>query len=128
MASMAISGTTPSYATQSTTKASPAQTGTTEKLPATLKPDTVRLSPAAQAKMMHRAGQSPALIAASLGTNVAAIDGYLNIKVAVQATAAPTPAPEAHAETAEQTAPVAQAMPAPTPTGTPAAPEMTGKD
>src|ERR1035441_5945921 len=100
MASMAISGASLLNATQSLpiVKTAPAQSETTENAPATLKPDTVKLSPAAQAKMMHRAGQSPALIAATLGTNVAAIDGYLNIKVAVQATATPTPAPAAQAE------------------------------
>jgi hypothetical protein len=44
----------------------------------------VVLSIAAQAKMMHRQGLSASVIAASLGTNVASIDGYLNIKVAAQ--------------------------------------------
>jgi hypothetical protein len=125
MASMAISGINSSNATQSlpTVKTTSAQTETTEKAPAVLKPDTVKLSTAAQAKMMHRAGQSPALIAASLGTNVAAVDGYLNIKVAAQAAATPTQAPVAQSQPAEQTAPAEQA----TPTAQ-SAPEMSGKN
>jgi hypothetical protein len=40
--------------------------------------------------MMHRQGLSASVIAASLGTSVASIDGYLNIKVATQAAAATT--------------------------------------
>jgi|GEM_PF-2486411 len=134
MASMGISSNTQSDAVQSlpTAKAAPAQTSTTEKAPATLEPDTVKLSPAAQAKMMHRAGQSPALIAASLGTDLAAVDGYLNITVVPQATTTPAPAQEAQAEPAPQAAPAAQTAPAeqakpatPAPTVTP---EMTGKE
>jgi hypothetical protein len=92
------------------------------KAPATLKPDTVKLSFAAQAKMMHRAGQGPALIAANLGTNVAAVDGYLNIKVAVQAPVTPAPAPVEHVEPAAQPAQKTEAAPAaPTPAPAPAA-------
>jgi hypothetical protein len=107
MASMAISGATPSSATQalSTAKAAPAQTEATEKAPVALKADTVKLSLAAQVKMMHRAGQSPALIAATLGTNVAAVDGYLNIKVTAQAAA--TTASTAQATTTAQATPEA---------------------
>jgi hypothetical protein len=115
MASIAISSATPAYATPAAAnaKAAPAQAETTEKTPAVLKPDTVKLSSAAQAKMMHRAGQSPSLIAATLGTNVATVDGYLNIKMAVQAAATAAPAPAA------QPAPTGKATPAaPTPSAT----------
>ena len=110
MASMAISGTAPSNATQSvsTAKAAPAPAETTAK--AVLQPDTVKLSPAAMAEMMHRAGQSPALIAATLGTNIAAVDGYLSIKVATQASPAPVVAPVEQKSTA---APAANVQPAP---------------
>jgi hypothetical protein len=113
MASMGISSATQSNAMQSlpSAKAAPAQTSTNEKVPATLKPDTVRLSSAAQAKMMHRSGVSPALIAASLGTNVAVIDGYLNIKVAVPAVATSNPTPEAHVEPAGRAVGAEQAQP-----------------
>jgi hypothetical protein len=131
MASIAISNASPSNAMQSlpTAKAAPVQTATTEKAPATLKPDTVKFSPAALARMMHRAGQSTALIAASLGTNVATVNGYLNIKVAAQAAATPTQAAAAQPEPAAQPAPAEQAKPAtPAPTATPTEPVMTGKD
>jgi hypothetical protein len=74
----------------STSKTAPAQaasTATTSQASGNLKDDTVKLSVAAQAKMMHRQGLSASVIASSLGTNVASIDGYLNIKVAAQAAA-----------------------------------------
>lgn len=104
MASIAITGVTPPSATQSigtvNVAQEPVQAATS--LPKTLQPDTVTLSVAAQAKMMHRAGQSPSLIAATLGTNVAAVDGYLNIKVAPQPAATPA------LPSAEQAAPAAE--------------------
>jgi hypothetical protein len=131
MASIAISNASPSNAMQSlpTAKAAPAQTATTEKAPATLQPDTVKLSAMAQARMMHRSGQSATLIAATLGTNVATVDGYLNIKVAAQAAATPTPAAATQPEPAAQPAPTEQAKAAtPAPTATPTEPAMTGKD
>lgn len=126
MASMAISSITPSQVTQTapTVKAAPAQAEPVAKA-AVLQPDTVKLSPAAQARMMHREGRSPALIAAMLGTNVISVDGYLNIKVAAQASATPTPAP------AEQPAPATQAEQAkpvtPAPSAMPQEPAMAGK-
>ena len=129
MASIAISNVSSSNAMQSlpTANSAPAQPATAEKVPATLHPDTVKLSLAAQAKMMHQAGQSPALIAATLGTNVASVDGYLNIKVAAPAAATPAPAPAAQPEPATEAAPAPQAKPAkPAPTATP--PEMSGKE
>jgi hypothetical protein len=109
MASMAISGISSSNATQSpsTVKTATPQSTTTEDSSATLKPDTVKLSTAAQAKLMHREGQSPSVIAATLGTNVAAIDGYLNIKVTVST--ATTATSTAQAEPAAQTTSTAQA-------------------
>jgi hypothetical protein len=113
MASMAISSATPSYGTQATTapKPAPAQTESTAKSTVRTSQDTVRISQAAQAKMMHRQGLSVAVIATSLGTNVASVDGYLNIKAATQAAATPTPAPTEQAETDAHTAPAAQAAP-----------------
>ena len=87
-------------------KSAPAQSAPNLRQSATLQPDTVRLSAAAQAKLMHRQGQSLAVIAASLGTNVAAVDAYLGIKAT-----APTPAPA----TAEPKQPVATATPAASP-------------
>jgi hypothetical protein len=113
MASFAINSATASNALQSagTAKAAGAQTETTTKAPATLQPDTVKLSAAAQAKMMHRAGQSPSLIAATLGTNIASVDGYLNIKVPVQAAQAPVAAP---AEKEAEAAPAPSAQPSTT--------------
>lgn len=132
MAFMAITGATPSNAAQAipAAKAASAQTGSRADAPAVLKPDTVKLSAAAQAKMMHRAGQSPALIAATLGTNVAAVDGYLNIKVATQAAAIPTPAAQNQpASTPAPVEPTEQAKHGtPAPSGTPALPAMTGRD
>lgn len=94
MASMSISSASPANVAQTAAASRPApvQSETESKAaPAALKPDTVKLSAAAQARMMHRQGQSPALIAAMLGTNVASVDGYLNIKVAAAVTPAPTP-------------------------------------
>lgn len=79
-----------------------ASTATTTQASGSLRDDTVKLSIAAQAKMMHRQGLSASVIAASLGTNVASIDGYLNIKVATQTatTMSTTSTPAATTETA----------------------------
>ena len=108
MASIGISSATPSSATQggAITRSAPAQAEIPAKASAVLQPDTVKLSAATQAKMMHRAGQSPALIAATLGTNLASVDGYLGITVAKQAATTPMPAatpqaPSAQPETGE---------------------------
>ena len=92
MASIAISSANPFSAPQPavTSKAAPEQAEPEAKAPPRRQPDTVKLSAAAQAEMMYRAGQSPALIAATLGTNIVAVDGYLYIKVAAQASATPT--------------------------------------
>jgi hypothetical protein len=43
--------------------------------------DSVQLSVAAQAKLLHKEGQNVATIAASLGTNANTVDGYLGITV-----------------------------------------------
>lgn len=87
MATLAISSVTQSTVVQSqqTGKASAAQSSTAERAPATLQPDTVKISPAAQAKLMHREGQSASVIAASLGTDVATVNSYLNITTDAQA-------------------------------------------
>ncbi|MGA9668954.1 MAG: hypothetical protein WBQ94_07085 [Terracidiphilus sp.] len=117
MTSIAISNANLSSAEEasSTSRAAQPQAESAVK-PAVLQPDTVKLSPAAQAKMMHRAGQSPALIAATLGTNIAAVDGYLNIKVAAQATVTP------EAPTNPQTVASRVEAPAPASSPEPAAP------
>src|ERR1035437_10839523 len=124
MASMAISSAVLPNVTQaaSAARTAPIEVESAQKGPPGLQPDTVKLSPAAMAKMMHRAAQSPALIAATLGTNVASVDGYLNFKVAAPATATPTPAPAAQPDPAAEaaSAPPAKAAPPP-PTPTPAA-------
>jgi hypothetical protein len=114
MASIAISNAVPVQRSvvDMTGRSSTAPAETPARPPAILKPDTVKLSAAAQAKMMRRAGQSPALIAATLGTNVAAVDGYLNIKVAAQVAATPTSAPPAQAAPDATGAPAAATEPA----------------
>ena len=113
MASIAISSAQSPNLTlpAATGKSAPAQAETTVKTSTVLQPDTVKLSAAAQAKLMHRQGQSPALIAATLGTNVAAVDGYLNINVAKQTSAEPTPAPTEQAEPTDHVALAAQSAP-----------------
>jgi hypothetical protein len=45
--------------------------------------DTVQISAAAQAKLLHQAGQSVNSIASALGTSVSTVDSYLGITVAV---------------------------------------------
>jgi hypothetical protein len=111
MASIAIPSSAPSSVTPAAASArvAPAQSETSAKPAPVLREDTVKLSPASQARLLHREGQSVAVIAASLGTNVSSIDGYLNIKAAVAAS------PEA-------AAPVAAAQPekSDTPTAKPA--------
>ncbi len=122
MASMAISNVAASTATTQTAsapKAAATPTETTTQNAAVLKPDTVKLSAAGQAKMMHRQGQSPAVIAAALGTNVTSVDGYLGIKVAAAPAAVATPASTGQSEAAEHSAPAPQST-APTPTAQPA--------
>jgi hypothetical protein len=46
-----------------------------------LQRDTVKLSAAAQAKLLHRQGQTVGNIAAALGTDAKTIDGYLGVTV-----------------------------------------------
>jgi len=54
---------------------------TTTRAAATSKEDTVTLSAAAQAKILHQSGQSVASIASSLGTDTKTVDDYLGITV-----------------------------------------------
>jgi hypothetical protein len=105
MASMAISGADASSATQTIAASAPvaAQSQPATKAPAVLKPDSVKLSAAGQARSMYQQGQTVALIANTLGTDVASVDSYLNITVAVAA----TPVSAAHAAPAAAQAPVA---------------------
>ena len=109
MASMAISGADASSATQTIAASAPvaAQSQPATKAPAVLKPDSVKLSAAGQARSMYQQGQTVALIANTLGTDVASVDNYLNITVAVAA----TPVPTAHAAPAAATAPAAAQAP-----------------
>jgi len=97
MASMAISGATPLPQAQSTASSSaPVHAPSTATSSPRLQPDTVKLSVAGQAKMMHRQGMSIGVIASTLGSNVASIDSYLGIKVATAAvTAQPSATPQA---------------------------------
>jgi hypothetical protein len=63
---------TPVGAKQEVTRTTPA---------ATTSKDTVTLSAAAQAKVLHQSGQSVASIASSLGTDTKTVDEYLGITV-----------------------------------------------
>jgi hypothetical protein len=56
-------------------------TKTTTPVAATSKGDTVTLSAAAQAKVLHQSGQSVASIASALGTDSKTVDSYLGIDV-----------------------------------------------
>jgi hypothetical protein len=127
MASLAISSATPTNVTQNqpVAQSSPAPTDSASRKPATLQPDTVKISLAAQAKLMHRQGQSISTIAHSLGTNVTEIDGYLSIKAAAQAAPAPTPAPAA--ESGHETQATAAAQPAPAAQATPTQPAQSAQ-
>ena len=100
MASMAISAATSSSPVQATTSASVAavHTEAVASSSSRLGSDTVKISVAAQAKMMHRQGMSPSVIASTLGAQVSDVNGYLGIKAATQTAAAsstPTPTVEA---------------------------------
>ena len=116
MAAITLSNVTSQNAAQATTisKTAPVHADSPVSESASLQPDTVKLSPAAQAKMMHRQGQSPALIAATLGTNVSAVDGYLGIKAAATTQATPTPIQGQPAEVPPHSESSAQAAPAQT--------------
>ena len=89
--------------TASTVKAAPRpQDDSNTGSRATLKPDTVRLSMAGQAKLLHQQGTSAAQIASSLGIKVADVEGYLGVRlpstpVPVQTPAQPQPAAQAEA-------------------------------
>ena len=117
MASLAISSATQSNEVPGAPGAKAASQPVHTASKAVLQPDTVRLSPAAQARMMHRAGQSLSLIAATLGTSVASVDGYLGITVAKAA--APVPAGNASGQPDSEASRSAQ------PSATP--PAMNGK-
>ncbi|HEV2485527.1 MAG TPA: hypothetical protein VGT08_08340 [Terracidiphilus sp.] len=56
---------------------------------ATLKSDTVKLSLAANIKLLHHQGMSPSGIAARLGLSVKLVDGYIPGSTSTAATAAP---------------------------------------
>ena len=91
----------------STAKTAPeAPTARSAQTSATLKPDSVKLSVAGQAKLLHQEGKSPGLIASSLGIKVADVDGYLGIRVAAPVAATPAPT-EASTKSASTSEPVA---------------------
>ena len=107
MASLTISGTSPVTMAQtvSAAKTAAAQSESQAKASPGFKEDTVKLSAAAQAKLMHRQGQSPALIAATLGTDVKSIDGYLGITIVAAASAMSTAAQTAPSTSTAPSAP-----------------------
>jgi response regulator of citrate/malate metabolism len=77
---------------------------TTGTAPATT--DTVQISAAAQAKILHQAGQSVNSIASALGTSVSTVDSYLGITVSVSVPLVAAPvAKSAPAATTPATAP-----------------------
>ncbi|MDR3775349.1 MAG: hypothetical protein P4K97_00515 [Terracidiphilus sp.] len=64
----------------STAKTTAVQTEqTTTTTATTAQEDSVKISAAAQAKLLHQQGQSVTVIAAALGTTTKAVDGYLGI-------------------------------------------------
>jgi hypothetical protein len=83
----ATSNTNNVYNTTQATSASAVQQATTPTTstptPAatTSKGDTVTLSAAAQARVLHQSGQSIASIASALGTDTKTVDSYLGITV-----------------------------------------------
>jgi hypothetical protein len=71
-----------SYDTAQATSANATHEATkTTQAATTSQGDTVKISAAAQARILHQAGQSVANIAASLGTNAKTVDDYLGITV-----------------------------------------------
>ena len=86
MSSIAIfDATSNSNSVYNTTQATPvgAKQEVTTPTPAatTSKDDTVTLSAAAQAKVLHQSGQNVASIASALGTDTKTVDSYLGITV-----------------------------------------------
>jgi hypothetical protein len=80
-----LSGMAQAASTGSASFPSETSTGAPSQPDGGFKDDTVKLSLAAQAKMMHRQGLSPAVIAANLGTNVKTVDSYLNLTASTTA-------------------------------------------
>jgi len=73
---------------------------------ATLKSDTVKLSLAANIKLMHHQGMSASIIASRLGVSVKQVDGYIPGST-VATPAATTPAPSSPGKSAEPAPPAA---------------------
>jgi hypothetical protein len=76
----AIDSTTKAAAVQTEQAATPAATTATK--------DTVQISAAAQARLLHQQGQSVNSIATALGTDSKTVDDYLGITTAAALTAA----------------------------------------
>jgi hypothetical protein len=77
-----INATDSSYDTAQATATSATHDPTKTTQPATTSQgETVKISAAAQARMLRQEGQSVANIAASLGTNTKTVDDYLGITV-----------------------------------------------
>ena len=88
----AISGSTSSNAPYVAQQAVPQSqpTAAAASKPAALQPDTVKLSPSAQAQQLEQQGQSLQQIATDLSLPVAIVSGYLGIASVIVAS---TPAP-----------------------------------
>ena len=67
------------YSTDSTQQSQQSAQQTQQTTQATSDEDSVKLSAAAQAKMMYKQGQSVSSIAHSMGTTTKAVDDYLGI-------------------------------------------------
>ena len=67
--------------TSATHEATKTQASTTTQADTTSQADTVKISAAAQARVLRQAGQSVASIASALGTDTKTVDDYLGIAV-----------------------------------------------
>ena len=99
MSSFAVSGITSSNVPEvaATVRTAPVQA---QAAASSMPEDTVKLSAAAQAKLLYKQGESVSSIASSLGTSVSAVDSYLGITVAIPVATASV----AHAAPAAATA------------------------
>jgi DNA-binding NarL/FixJ family response regulator len=80
MGSVALFSTTSNlYNTGQVSASNTTQAESATKTTAPSQEDTVKLSPMAQAKLLHQEGKSVAVIASSLGTDTKTVDDYLGI-------------------------------------------------
>ncbi len=74
---------------------------TSQPPPSTLKDDSVKLSMAANIKLMHHEGLSPTIIASQLGISVKQVNSYIpGITQAAAAASVSVAAPSAHSQRA----------------------------